>query len=37
MDAEGREVFRSGALSDETQDVDPGAKFYRSLCVFRRT
>jgi hypothetical protein len=35
MDAEGREVFRSGALSDETQDVDPGAKFYRSLPIDR--
>ncbi|QSP95539.1 hypothetical protein LPB19_03740 [Marinobacter salinisoli] len=36
LDAEGREVFRSGGLNNENQDVDPQAKFYRSLPVDRK-
>ena len=32
-DAKGNEIFRSGALVNEHRDVDPEAKFYRSLPV----
>ncbi|WP_421859258.1 multiheme c-type cytochrome [Marinobacter salarius] len=33
LDAEGREVFRSGDLVNDEKAVDPKAKFYRSLPV----